>query len=44
MAQRGDLDLQLDALRARLDKLEARDARKAPKSEPKKAEQAKEPE
>lgn len=46
MALRGPLDLELDAIRARLDALEAA-AKRAPKTNPKtdkKAEPAKEPE
>jgi hypothetical protein len=47
MAQRGALDLELDAIRARLEALEAAAKRVAPKNQPKndkKADQAKEPE
>lgn len=45
MAARGALDLELDAIRDRLDKLEAAAKKRAPKADKhEKAEQAKEPE
>lgn len=44
MAQRGAIDLELDAIRARLDALEAAAKRPAPQPKNKKADQAKEPE